>query len=222
MNVDLNRFFNEPVYAFDFQLMVGDIGDFLEFSESNVEWQLRRELLSIQRQAETENLPAGYIEHLETNTKHRFSVSLPLRIRYGALITLITSVEWSVGFLSKQLKIPLAAKPKGRNETVHTLIELCARAGVDERIALSDYEALVQVRNCIVHNAGIKQRYQHHGALAISVTRLKGFCLGNWHFFGEHICIEKGALNPYINAMGQLIVALHKACHSQGLVKNDT
>ena len=217
-NIDIERLTNEPIYAFDFQFMIGDIGDFLDFSEINMEWQYRRELLSIKRQAEAEEFPNGYREHLETNAEHRFKVSLPLRVRYGAVIALATSVEWSVGFLTKKLNNPLTPKPKKRNETVHALIELNTRTGSNKSDVVSDYETLIHIRNCIAHNAGIVQHYRHHEDLATSIARLRGFSLDNWHFFGKHVCIERGALNPHIDAMGQLIVILHKACHEKGLL----
>ena len=64
-NTDLERLLNEPIYAFDFQFMIGDIADFLVFSENNIEWQYQRELQSIKRQAESDEFPISYREHLE-------------------------------------------------------------------------------------------------------------------------------------------------------------
>ena len=90
---DPEKFLNKPIYALDFGFMVGDIEDFLEFTESTVDWQLRREMLAIRRRAEVEEFEPGYREHLETNAEHRFKVSLPLRVRYSALVALTTSVE---------------------------------------------------------------------------------------------------------------------------------
>lgn len=217
-DIDLERLLNEPIYAFDFQFMIGDIGDFLDFSETNMELQYGQELLSIKQQAEVEEFPNGYREHLETNAEHRFKVSLPLRVRYGAVIALATSVEWSVKFLTSRLRNPLMPTSKGQNDTVYALIEINKRTSSNKNDVISDYETLIHIRNCIAHNAGIVD----HEALATSITRLRGFSLDNWHFFGKHVCIEKGALNPYIDALGQLIVTLHKACHEQGLLKNDT
>ena len=43
-DIDLDRLLNEPTYAWDFQYMIGDVEDFLDFSESNIAWQHRREL----------------------------------------------------------------------------------------------------------------------------------------------------------------------------------
>lgn len=221
-DIDLDRLLSEPVYALDFQYMIGDVEDFLEFAEANIEWQYRRELQDIRRRAETEEFPSGLREHLETNAEHRFKVSLPLRVRYGAVIALATSVEWSVGFLVQRLRAPLSERPKGRNKTLHGLFELQQRTGAGRADAVCDYESLIHVRNCVAHGAGIEEHYQFRDQLAPAVGRLAGFSLGNRHLFGRHVCIEKGALTPYVRQMGELIVELHKAAHEQGLLHDDT
>lgn len=219
---DPEKFLSEPIYAFDFKFMVGDVEDFLEFSESNVEWQFRREMLSIQRQAEAEEFEPGYKEHLETNAEHRFKVSLPLRVRYGALVALITSVEWSVVFIVGQLKTPLPEKPRNMNPTVHALLELERHLSMGADELVQDYEALVRVRNCIVHSAGLEHDYRFREQLPEILGRLRGIYLGNWHFFGKHICIDKDALNRYISAMADHVAALHEGCHKAGLWRDDT
>src|ERR1700723_2832186 len=96
---DPEKFLDTPTYAFDFQFMIGDVKDFLEFSESNIEWQYRRELQAISHRKDFDDLPLGYRDNLEQGAEHRFKVSLPLRVRYGALLAFTTSVEWSVKFL---------------------------------------------------------------------------------------------------------------------------
>jgi hypothetical protein len=70
VNFDLERFMNEPIYAWDFQFMIGDLEDFLDFSESNIEWQYRRELRSIHTRAEAGEFRAeeGYTLRQMPNT----------------------------------------------------------------------------------------------------------------------------------------------------------
>jgi hypothetical protein len=96
VDFDPKKFLDTPIYAFDFQFMIGDVKDFLEFSESNIDWQCRRELQAIAHRNDLDDFPQGYRENLESGAEHRFKVSLPLRVRYGALLALTTSVEWSV------------------------------------------------------------------------------------------------------------------------------
>jgi hypothetical protein len=221
---DPEAFLNEVHYAWDFQNMIGDVEDFLDFSERNIEGQHRSEIGEIQRRAEMgefDGIPGGYKEHLEENAEHRFKVTLPLRVRYAAVVTLTTSVEWSIRFLMEHVKTALSEKPKGRNETVHALFELQKLTGVGDANVVRDYEAIVHIRNCIAHSAGIEEHYEFRAQLAASVDRLDGFSLDNWHFLGKHICINKGALNPYVQQISALVIALHKATHEQGLLRND-
>ncbi len=220
-NIDLEKFINEPIYAFDFQRMIGDVADFLDFSENNIELIYRQELQGIHKSGEREELPSDYREHLEENTKYRFEVSLPLRVRYGAVLALITSVEWSVRIFEQWLKQPICFenKPKGFNETVYAISELQNRTGISSVEIDEDYKALVHVRNCIAHNAGIVERYRYPNDLEEAVSRLSGFSLDNWGFFGNQVCIRKEALTPYIERIRNFIVACHRAADKQGLLR---
>lgn len=224
-DIDLDRLMNEPIYAFDFQFMIGDVQDYLDLSESNIEWQYRSELQSIRRRAEAgdfEDTPHGYREHLETNAEHRFKVSLPLRIRYGALLALATAVEWSVTVLTQHLIEPIGEKPEGKNKTIYVLEVLNERTGLGRDDPIKDFEALVWVRNCVAHSAGLERDYEYWDQLPGVVQRLNGFSLANWHFFGSHVAIEKGALDKYIQEMKYLVVDLHKAVHEKKVIRSDT
>ncbi|MBL8529799.1 MAG: hypothetical protein JNL68_19125 [Burkholderiales bacterium] len=218
---DPEKFLSEPIYALDFGFMIGDVEDFLEFTESNVEWQFKREMLSIQRQAETEQFEPGYREHLEANAEHRFKVSLPLRVRYAALVALITSVEWSLVTLIDRLKDPLSKKPEKTNGTVHALRELESRLAMGANQLISEFEALVRVRDCIVHSAGLERHYKFKAQLPEFLSRIRGIYLGSWNFLGKHICIDRGALNQYISGLAHHVTALHEACHKKGLLNED-
>jgi hypothetical protein len=220
-NVDLEKLLNEPFYAFDFQFMIGDVEGFLDFSESNIQWQFRREIQDIRRRAEIEDYPREYIEHLEANAEHRFNVSLPLRVRYAAMVALITSVEWSVNFLVRGLKTPISKKRCSRNQTVYQLLELEDRVGLGAADTVFDFEALVQIRNCIAHSAGVDEHYKYRRDLLAAIDRLSGFRLENKHFFGKHIWIDNGALNPYMRKMDALIVSFHKAVHERDFLHGD-
>ncbi len=57
--------------------------------------------------------------------------------------------------------------------------------------------------------SGISGRHGPESA----IDRLSGFSLGNWHPFGRHICIERGALNAYVEGLGRLVVTLHSGAH---------
>lgn len=224
-DIDLDHLMNQPIYAFDFQFMIGDVQDYLDFSENNIEWQYRSELQSIRRRAEAgdfEGAPHGYREHLETNAEHRFKVSLPLRIRYGALLALATAVEWSVAYLAQHLVEPVGKEPNGKNKTIYTLEVLNERTGLRRDDPINDFEALVWVRNCIAHSAGLERDYKYRDRLPEAIQRLNGLSLANWHFFGSHVVIEKRALDKYIQEMKNLVVDLHKAAHDKKIIRSDT
>ena len=216
---DADRFLATPIYAFDFQFMIGDVKDFLEFSESNIDRRYQRELQTISHRRDLDDFPQGYREHLEQCAEHRFKVSLPLRVRYGAVLALTTSVEWSVNFLNEESLAPVPEKRDGTNHTVKVLRQLCARTKVPAQATIDDYVALVQVRNCIAHSAGLLATSLYKDDLLDAVARLRGFSLANWHFFGDQVCIERGALEPYIDELAKLVVDIHREMNEQQLMQ---
>jgi hypothetical protein len=216
---DIEKFLNTPIDAFDFQFMISDVKDFLEFSESNIDWQHQRELQAISHRKDFDDYPHGYREHLEENTAHRFKVSLPLRVRYGALLAFTTSVEWAVGYLNRSASVPVPDSRDGTNHTIKVIREFATRAAIDPGGVVEDYEALVQIRNCIVHSAGIVATSRFKDDLPKAVARISGISLANWNFFGEQVCIERGALEPYIDKTSNLVISLHTAMREKGFLK---
>jgi hypothetical protein len=224
-DIDLLRLLNEPIYAFDFQFNIGDIQDHLDFSENNIELQYRSELESIRLNAETgefDSYPQEYRCYLENIAEQQFKTSLPLQIRYGAHLALTTAVEWSVLYLAESLTRPVGKKPNNKNETVYRLEIISKRVTLKRDDSIKDLEAIVRIRNCIAHNAGIPRDNKYRENLNKSIQRLEGFSLANWHCFGKRIAIEKDALNRYIEEMKHLVIDLHKAADEKGLLKNNT
>lgn len=221
LEFDIKKFLETPIDAFDFQFMIADVKDFLEFSESKIDLHYRNELQCIAHREDLDDFPPEYQYHLEQNADHRFKVRLPLRVRYGALLTFITSVEWAVALLNKCSKNPAPKKKKvdKTNLTVHILRQLSSSTCVDPRSVIDDYEALVQIRNCIAHSAGVVATYEHKVDMPKSVARIEGVSIENWHFLGDQICIERGALEGYIDQTASLVVELHSKMRSQGLLE---
>jgi hypothetical protein len=216
---DADKFLDAPIDAIDFQFMIGDVKDFLEISESNIEWLLRRELQAISHRTDLDDYPRGYREHLEENAAHRFKVSLPLRVRYSALLALITSVEWAVGYLNRVVPESSVSRSSSADGLAKTLRDLTALADVDVGDLVDNVGALVHIRNCIVHSAGILATYRHKDDLPKAVARISGVTIANWNFFGDQICIERGALEPYIDKTSKLVVDLHAVMRGKGLLK---
>lgn len=224
--IDWNEFFNHTYYALDFQFMLGDIEDFLEFSENSIEWQYRSELHRIERQGEVGFLPKELSEYEESykrdqraNAVHRFTVSLPMRIRYAALISLVTTVEWQVRFFQDRVKKEFEKKPKGRNETAWYLEQLASALNIQSENEIRRFENIVIVRNVIVHSAGLPKDYKYmRRDVEQAVRNLNGFSIGREHFIGEAIHIERGALQPYIEEMGRVIPEIAEIGHKKGLL----
>lgn len=216
---DIEKFLNTPIDAFDFQFMIGDVKDFLEFSESNIDWQHRRELQAIAHRKDFDEFPPEYRDHLEQNADHRFKVSLPLRVRYGALLAFTTSVEWAVGYLNRTSRSPVPDYRDGTNLTVKVLRQFSSQAAVDPGSVIENYEALVQIRNCIAHSAGVVATYRFKDDLPPAISRISGISIGNWHFFGDQVCVDRGALEPHIDQTAKLVVTLHTAMRERCLLK---
>lgn len=221
LEFDLKKFLDTPIDAFDFQFMIGDVKDFLEFSESNIDLKYRSKLLDIAHRKDLDNFPPEYQYHLEQSADHRFKVSLPLRVRYGALLMFITSVEWAVTLLNKCSNNPAPEKKRRdkTNLTVHILRHLSSSACVDSRSVIDEYEALVHIRNCIAHSAGLLDRDERKLDLPNDIAQIEGISIDNWHFFGNQVCIERGALEGYIDKVTSLVVELHSKMAEQGLLK---
>jgi hypothetical protein len=212
--LDTDRFLDMTIDALDFQFMVGDVKDFLAFSEENIAWQYRRERQALALRSDLKD-DAEYRDHLEQGAQHRFEVSLPLRVRYSALISFVISVEWSILYLNRSLKSPIVTRRDGTNGTVQLLRGLSARAGVAAEEIIADYEALVRLRNCVVHAGGVVASYEYKEDLPPAVARIHGTTLENWHFFGPQVCIARGALDGPIGRTAELILLLHKSLREQ-------
>ena len=150
---NLQEILNRPIYALDFQVMIGDVVSFLDFSESNIESQFHLEMQAIPTKVAPEDRSTGVVEHLEDNAKFRFQVVLPLRLRYAVVIALVTSIEWSVRLLVKQYDVEVPSKPKRESRTIREIRELQAVAGMEGEEDIRITKDLIQIRNCIAHSA---------------------------------------------------------------------
>lgn len=204
---------NTPINALDFRFMIGDIRDFIEFSEQNIEWQYQREVQKIDTQD-----AAGYEiqerDSLLESLEHRFKISLALRVRYGALTSFLTSVEWALKSLSKPHNLFKGTKPKNINESIHHLVKLLELAKIDQTPIICDLKNLIVVRNCVVHSAGIVSDYQYKKDLIESLDSLNGIVRREESVIGDHIHIERGALEPYIDCTSRMVVDLYDKLES--------
>ncbi|AOZ49729.1 hypothetical protein [Chromobacterium vaccinii] len=214
---DAEKLLNTPIEAFDFSVMIGDVLDLLEFAEENLSKQYQAALEALARH-DLSGSPSEYKDSLEANLNHRFQTSLPLQLRYGALIGFVTTVEWAALRLNEAAITPAPTKAKKDNESAHLLRHFTREAGIDAEHMLQNYEALVHVRNCIAHRAGLHATYKHGESLCNEIKRLSGIYFGNWHFLGDQICIERGALTPYMHQMADFLPKLHASLRAKSML----
>lgn len=201
--LDPSSFLDQTFFGLDTLSMLGDVEDFIEFSESNIGWQKHREL----RRAEQECIDtefddpreeAQYRDQMLEGVKFRFEVCLTQRVRYAALVALITTIEWVLLALKKRTSFKFPKTPDGKSEAVHILSVFNSKAILSLEQEITAIEALIYVRNCIVHSAGLLAAYKHEGELRKTLTTLSGVKVSDLHFLGDSIEIESGFLEGVI------------------------
>ena len=221
---DLDAFLDQTIFGLDSLAMIEDIEDFIDFSEGNIDWQRRRELRQAEREcADTRfddpALDAQYHHQMIEGVAFRFEVSLTQRVRYAALTSLITTVEWVLISLKNRATFAIAKKPEGKSEAVHTLGLFNEQASLDLTAEIQMLEALVQVRNCIVHAAGLLASYRYAADLRKTLSAHPGIKVSNINFLGDAIEIEQGYLQGALQDIKRWLPELEKAMNEQGLLK---
>jgi hypothetical protein len=215
---NFDRILDMTIDALDFQFMISDVKDFLTFSEENLVWQHRHELKALEHLGVEANheIDRTYRDQLEQGVDHRFQVSLALRVRYSALISFVTSVEWSVAYLNRSMRTAIKLQRDKENSTVKLLRSFAALTRLEVGEVIADYEALVKLRNCVVHTGGIVATYEYKEDIPQAVARIPGVSLDSWHFFGTQICFARGSLEGPIERTEKLVLHLHTALREQG------
>ncbi len=219
-NDDLKRIEHEIYYAIEFCGLVEEINDFLDYHERHISERYNATLNEIEEFSTQQDFPDGLREHLEENAAHKFQVILPLRARYTATIMLVTSVEWSIRILTQRLKGKIEKWSRQDNETVYYLRKIAELSRAPQSNIIDDYGAIVRVRDCIIHNAGLLENHKFEKTLREALAKLEGFELGSWHHMGTHVMIQKNALSSYVKQIAKFIVALHRTIDEQSLAND--
>lgn len=220
---DLDALLNHTFFGLDTLAMLGDIDDFIEFSESNIGWQKHRALRHAEQECDNTEfddprLETQYLDQMLEGVDYRFEVSLKQRVRYAALIALITTIEWVLLALKKRATFDFPKKPEKTNEAVHALSEFNKRAviGLEHKMLL--LETLIQVRNCIVHAAGLLASYQHELELRQKLVELSGIKVSRLNFLGDSIEIETGFLESVIKDVRVWLPNVEKIALKKGFL----
>lgn len=89
--IDFNTILDQTFFGLDTLTMLGDVEDFIEFSESNIGWQKHRELRRAEQECNNAEFDdphqeAQYRDQTLQGVEFRFEVSLTQRVRYAALL----------------------------------------------------------------------------------------------------------------------------------------
>lgn len=221
--LDFNTLLKQTFFCIDTLTMLGDVEDFIEFSESNIGWQKHREL----RRAEQEcnaadfddpHLEAQYRDQTVEGVEYRFEISLKQRVRYAALIALITTIEWVLLALKKRAAFKFPKKPVKKNGAVHALSIFNEKTSASLEKNIQFLESLSQVRNCIVHAAGLLESYQYESELRQRLVGLSGVKISNLNFLGDSIEIEAGFLEGVIKDVRVWLPNVEKILLERGLL----
>jgi hypothetical protein len=222
--LDIKAFLDQTFFGLDTLTMLGDVEDFIDFSESNIEWQKRRELRRAERECDEEqfddpHFAAQYRDQTIEGVAYRFDVSLTQRVRYAALTSLITTIEWVLISLRNRATFAVPKKPDGKNEAVHLLevFDQASSLGLTSQIKLT--ETLVQVRNCIVHAAGLLTSYKHGPDLRQRLSAFPGIKVSNISFLGDGIEIEQSYLQGVVEDAKRWLPSLEKSMYEKGMLQ---
>ena len=223
-SLDLDALLNQPLFGWDTLSLLGDVEDFLDFSEANIDWQRRRELRRVEAESATFNsgdphTDAQYRDHQLEGVDYRFNVSLSQRVRYSGLTSLITSLEWSLLVLQNLALFDIPKKPDKTNEAVHLVSVFAREAKHDLHAEVELLTLLVQVRNCVVHAAGRIGSYQYSDELRVRLAGFQGIKISTANFLGEGIEIEQGFLQGVLERAKIWLPALEKALYVQGSLR---
>lgn len=222
--IDIEAFLDQTFFGLDTQAMLGDVEDFINFSEANIDWQKKRELRRAEQECDEEqfddsHFAAQYRDQKLEGVEYRFDVSLTQRVRYAALTSLITTIEWVLLALKNRASFSFPKRPEGKNEAVHILAVFDQKALLGLQLKAEILEDLVQVRNCIVHGAGLLGSYRHEAELRKRLTRMNGVKVSNINFLGDGVEIEQGFLQGILDDVKEWLPNLEKSISEQGLLR---
>jgi hypothetical protein len=222
--IGLEALLNLTFFGLDTISMLGDIEDFINFSENNIDWQKRRELRCAESECAKEQFddPRDAAQfHAQTidGVTYRFEVSLAQRVRYAALVSLITTIEWVLISLKNRATFDIPEKPNGKSEAMHFLDTFNQAASVGLTSEIQTIETLVQIRNCIVHAAGLLASYKYGNELRQNISACHGVKVSDINLLGESVEIEQGYLQCVVEGIKRWLPNLEMVMDEKGLLR---
>ena len=222
--LSIDEILNQTFFGLDTLTMLGDVEHFIEFSESNIAWQKQREYCCTERECDEEefddpSVEAQYRDQMLEGVLYRFDVGLAQRIRYAGLTALITTIEWCLLSLRNRAAFIFPEKPNSRNEAVHILEVFNEKTALRLEPKVELLEVLIQVRNCVVHAAGLLDSYRFEQQLRPRLLVLQGIKASDINFLGESIEIQPGFLECMVADFREWLPSIERQASKKGLLK---
>lgn len=218
-----DTFLDQTVFGLDILTMLSDIEDFIEFSECNIEWkkrcELQREQLNFDKEPIDPQFASQYRDQVIESVAYRFDVSLTRQVRYAALTSIITTIEWVLISLRNRTNFKIPKKPDGKNEAIFLLEEFSQKTSFDLSLQIKKIETLISVRNCIVHASGLLASYKYHSDLRKRLPTIDGIKISNIRFLGDSIEIDRFHLQSTIEDARRWLLSLERVLRVKGLLK---
>lgn len=178
----------------DIGLLFSSLRKFCDYAELNLEWQHRTQAQKLSIEANKDNLtPPEYYHQAEVSLNEDYEFVIPNAIRYSSLVVLVIYIEWFIKFCEKYIDERgwgESPSPKKR-KTLKKIEWLRSRQSTQFTHPFDgNIEALVQLRNCIVHDAAIVNNDHQKWA----VEQLDGVGLGKFLYMTNLIIFDKGAI----------------------------
>ena len=223
-HLDLTALLDQTFFGLDTLSMLGDIEDFIEFSESNIGWQKNRELRRAERECDGIGFDdprdeGQYRDQMMEGVKFRFDASLTQRVRYAALVSLITTIEWVLLALKQRTSFKFPERKNGRSETIHILSVFNSKASLGVEKEIIFLETLIHIRNCIVHAAGLLGSYKYEDKLRQKLESFEGVKVSDIRFLGDGIEIESDFLENVIIKVRAWLPNVEKEVSEKGLLQ---
>lgn len=225
-SANLQRLLSQPIYSWEVSALLSSIVDHLEFSESHLAEQRRKEIHKAEEEArllelapqDAHLLPQAQAQIID-GVAYRFDIGLSQSVRYAGLIAYVSAVERCTQLFSLRLNLPVGKCPKKKSRSVHLLECLDNAIGNQLAPEIECFEKIVYIRNCIIHSAGVPKGYKHETEIFETINLLPGFRMTNDGLMEECICIEKGAIEILAQNALHWIPLLDEICTTKGILK---
>lgn len=209
-----------PICILEVQQQFDDLLEFVEFSETNIEWQKRSHIQTLDRKAQKLRYESPeYFNELQ-EIEYRFDIILSRKVRYSALLSLITTIEWVARFFASNVARSLEPKQKRLNESFCIYKQIAERTSFkNSDIFLSTIDSLIKVRNCIAHSGGIITDYKYSDEIRSIAQKLEGISIGTGGVSDDFIIIERDSVELLGKQLSTWISSLMEMSFKKSIMK---